>query len=94
MKKYLSSRVVLITALVVFLAFFTWLILRDVAPSEILTLVILFAYFVPAFVAQARKKRNSAAILVLNLFLGWTFIGWVVALVWACTSEATGEKHS
>jgi hypothetical protein len=23
------------------------------------------------------------AIFVLNLFLGWTFVGWVVALVWA-----------
>jgi hypothetical protein len=22
-------------------------------------------------------------IALLNLFLGWTFIGWVVALVWA-----------
>ena len=26
-----------------------------------------------------------AAIFFLNLFLGWTLIGWVVALAWACS---------
>jgi hypothetical protein len=38
-------------------------------------------YFVPSFLAI--KRKNAAAIFMLNLFLGWTFIGWVVALVWA-----------
>lgn len=38
-------------------------------------------YFIPSFVAH--KKKNSTAIFLLNLFLGWTFLGWVVALVWA-----------
>jgi hypothetical protein len=43
-------------------------------------------YFAPWFVAGARKHPNSAAILTLNLLLGWTVIGWVAALVWAFTS--------
>lgn len=38
-------------------------------------------YFIPSFVAH--NKKNSTAIFLLNLFLGWTFLGWVVALVWA-----------
>jgi hypothetical protein len=38
-------------------------------------------YFVPSFWAMG--KRNSGAIFALNLFLGWTFIGWVGALIWA-----------
>jgi len=42
-------------------------------------------YFFPAFVG--RNKRNAKAILVLNLFLGWTLIGWVIALVWACVKD-------
>jgi len=29
------------------------------------------------------NNNNTHAIFVLNLFLGWTFIGWVLALVWA-----------
>ena len=45
-------------------------------------------YFIPATVARSRHKRNATAITVLNVFLGWTFVGWVVALVWACTEDA------
>lgn len=40
-------------------------------------------YFLPSIIALARSKRNIVAIFLLNLFLGWTFVGWVVALVWA-----------
>lgn len=46
-----------------------------------------FIYFIPA-IAGAQKK-NAGAIFALNLFLGWTLIGWVVALVWACTNDET-----
>ena len=31
-------------------------------------------------------------IFVLNFLLGWTFIGWVVALVWSFSSESNTEK--
>jgi hypothetical protein len=44
-------------------------------------------YFLPSIVALARNKRDTAAILLLNLFLGWTVIGWVVALVWAVKTD-------
>lgn len=40
-------------------------------------------YFLPAELAASNKHRNALAVFLLNLFLGWTFIGWVVALVWA-----------
>ena len=40
-------------------------------------------YFLPAIIALARNKRDTTSILLLNLFLGWTAIGWVIALVWA-----------
>lgn len=45
-------------------------------------------YFLPSIVAFARSKRDSGAILVLNLLLGWTAIGWVIALVWALRHDA------
>lgn len=44
-------------------------------------------YFVPWIVASSRKHNNSGAIAVLNIFLGWTFIGWVAALVWSMTDN-------
>lgn len=55
-------------------------------PLVLIFLVIgLCIYFLPAAVGW--NKRNNMAILALNLFLGWTFIGWVVALVWALTKD-------
>ncbi len=43
--------------------------------------LVLLVYFIPTMIASNRK--NIATILVINLFLGWTFIGWVVALAMA-----------
>ena len=37
--------------------------------------VFLLLYFVPTIVASGRKRRNTGAIFVLNLFLGWSLIG-------------------
>ena len=40
-------------------------------------------YFLPSILALARNKRDTLSIFLLNLFLGWSVIGWVIALVWA-----------
>lgn len=53
---------------------------------EILIFLILL-YFAPWFIALARSHPQSAAICILTLFLGWTLIGWVWALVWAFTNS-------
>lgn len=54
----------------------------------ILSLVLMAAfYFLPSIVAYFRKKKNYNAILVLNLLLGWTLIGWVIAMIWAMTVD-------
>jgi len=42
-------------------------------------------YFLPAFLA--RKKRQFVPILMLNIFLGWTLLGWVGALIWAIADQ-------
>jgi Superinfection immunity protein len=53
---------------------------------------LLFAVYVtPSIIAARRKKANLVAIVVLNLVAGWTFIGWVVALVWALTNDASAK---
>jgi hypothetical protein len=44
-------------------------------------------YFLPSIIALARNKRDITAIVLLNFFLGWTMIGWIVALVWAVKSD-------
>lgn len=45
-------------------------------------------YFLPSIIALARSKRDLLAIFLLNLFLGWSIIGWVVALIWAAKHDA------
>jgi len=44
-------------------------------------------YFLPSIIALARSKRDVLAIFLLNLFLGWSVIGWIVALVWAAKND-------
>jgi hypothetical protein len=60
------------------------------APELILALVVLFItlsiYFLPTIIG--RRKHNSTSIFLLNLLLGWTFIGWIVALIWALSNDA------
>jgi uncharacterized membrane protein YqaE (UPF0057 family) len=56
--------------------------------TEILVsaVVLLAIYLVPAYVASRRGHHQRQAILVLNLLLGWTALGWIAALVWAMTA--------
>ena len=71
-------------------------------PKEVLTRTSLVAvilgiavavliYFVPTIVG--RHKTNAVAIFGVNFFLGWTFLGWVLALVWACTKDPVSENR-
>ena len=51
----------------------------------VLILFWLLIYLLPALLAQARQHHNWPAILVANLAVGWTGLGWIACLVWACT---------
>lgn len=45
--------------------------------------IVSFGYFLPWAIAATRGKSNTGAIFWVNLLLGWTFIGWIIALVMA-----------
>lgn len=49
-------------------------------------LIFAVLYFLPSMIALGRKHHNCAAIVLLNLFLGWTALGWIAALVWSATA--------
>ena len=53
-------------------------------------LLTMMLYFLPFFAAWG--KRNWGTIFLLNLLLGWTLIGWIVALVWGWAMEAARPK--
>lgn len=55
---------------------------------------VLVAYLLPAFIASGRKHYQRGSILVLNLFLGWTVIGWIAALMWAASGTRKSEAEA
>jgi hypothetical protein len=55
----------------------------------VIGLVILVLYFLPT--AAAWGKSQSGSVFVLNLFLGWTLIGWVIALSWGLKKETPAQ---
>ncbi len=59
-----------------------------------LALVGLFilAYFLPSVIAEKRLHKNKIPIAIVNLFFGWTILGWVICLAWS-TSSNVFDKH-
>jgi hypothetical protein len=53
----------------------------------VVVLLVIVVYFAPTILAALRTVPNVGSILVINFFLGWTFIGWVVALAMAARSH-------
>ena len=58
----------------------------------IIGLFILWLYFLPTLIANHRKKENTGSIFLLNLFFGWTFLGWIITLGWALTTASPVEQ--
>ncbi len=51
-------------------------------------------YFLPTIVAFTRRHKNKMPIALVNLFVGWTVLGWFVALVWSFTSHTNAAVAS
>ena len=60
-------------------------------PPSGLILILAIVYLIPSIVASVRNHRQLGAIFRLNIFLGWTFIGWVAALIWAMDRDETKQ---
>lgn len=52
----------------------------------VIWLILLAMYFAPLIVAISRHHHQTGAIVVINVFLGWTLVGWVVAMAMACSA--------
>ncbi len=69
------------------------------APWHIMILLFLLAgfaaYWAPTIVAVIRRDQlpNVWSIVVIDFFLGWTLVGWLVALVMACRPAPTQPRY-
>lgn len=55
----------------------------------VVVVVAIGLYWIPTAVALVRRREipNVGSVVVINLFLGWTVVGWVVALAMAVRSR-------
>jgi hypothetical protein len=47
----------------------------------------ILAYFIPGIIAIARHRRQAVFIFLVNLFFGWSVVGWIIALLWAFRAD-------
>lgn len=66
--------------------------LKSAGPLGLIIVICLFLaalliYFLPSLIALGRHKKQQLAIILLNLFAGWTGIVWLGCLIWAAVKE-------
>lgn len=56
-------------------------------------LLILFVmYWLPTIIAIVRRTPSALGVAAINFFLGWTIIGWIVALILALATPPAAER--
>ncbi|HEY1876597.1 MAG TPA: superinfection immunity protein [Rhizomicrobium sp.] len=50
-------------------------------------LALFVLYWLPTIIAIARHTHSALGVATLNFFLGWTGVGWVLALLWALAAS-------
>lgn len=59
----------------------------SVAATTFIVTCILTIYFLPTVIATAGNRKNTLLIFILNAFLGWTGIAWIILFIWAIVDE-------
>ena len=51
-------------------------------------------YVLPTVLAMYRNCQAAVWITVVNVFLGWTILGWFVAIGWAATGKSRTQPST
>lgn len=54
----------------------------DVFWGILLFIIIIEIYFLPSSIANKKKRKDRFWVFWVNLFIGWTILGWIGCLVW------------
>lgn len=57
-----------------------------------LTLALIGLYFTPTVIASGMGSPMTGIVFLINLLLGWTIIGWFVALIMGIATK-TANHH-
>jgi Superinfection immunity protein len=95
-KLTLGQQVGLLALVVVPLGLFVLLLNSDATQAQVqgwgFLIFVALLYFMPSF--RAARTNRFLPIFALNLFLGWTLIGWIVAFVWAWSCPLRSRASS
>ncbi len=60
---------------------------------ETFLVIIVFTalYLTPTIIAYSRNHTNATGVMLVNIFLGWSGLGWLAALIWS-VQIAKSEK--
>lgn len=58
----------------------------------IIIAIVLLLYFLPYLIARLRNLKNKRSVFFLNLFLGWTIVGFFVLLFYASLNNTHAPK--
>jgi hypothetical protein len=65
----------------------------DFVVGILLVCFLLAFYFLPAILADRKGHPRLVPICILNFFLGWTLVGWVIALMWVYVEDQSRPKR-
>lgn len=82
LEKFAQNAVLVIVGIVILLMILYFLIAEGFT-FLVLALVLIPVYFVPCFIAYKKNHKFKKQIFLLNIFLGFSYVGWVAALIWA-----------
>ena len=57
----------------------------------VIVFIVTLIHFVPTIIAFKRGAASRWIIFLVNLFLGWTFLVWIIALIWACEGRTDNK---
>ena len=57
------------------------------------SVLVALLFFLPTVIALLRNHHNWVPIALVNVLLGWTVLGWVVALVWSFTATSVPVRQ-
>lgn len=53
-----------------------------------------FIYFLPVYIASKKDHPNFGVILLITVLFGWTLLGWLVCMIWACIDTNNNETNN
>jgi len=66
--------------------------MSDNTIKVILLALVVLIYMLPTLIAFGREHTARHIIVLVNILLGWTLIGWIVVFLWALLGNVEDDQ--